>query len=40
MNIEDLRKKIDGIDSEMCRLFAERMQVVTDIARYKKENKL
>lgn len=40
MNIEDLRKKIDGIDSEMCRLFAERMQVVTDIARYKKENNM
>ena len=40
MNIEDLRNKIDGIDSEMCRLFAERMQVVTDIARYKKENNM
>ena len=40
MNIADLRKKIDGIDSEMCRLFAERMQVVTDIARYKKENNM
>ena len=40
MNIKDLRKKIDGIDSEMCRLFAERMQVVTDIARYKKENNM
>lgn len=40
MNLDELRNKIDGIDSEMCRLFAERMQVVTDIARYKKENKM
>ena len=40
MNLEDLRKKIDGIDIEICRLFAERMQVVTDVARYKKENSM
>jgi chorismate mutase/prephenate dehydratase len=40
MNLDELRNKIDGIDSEICRLFAERMQVVTDIARYKKENKM
>ena len=40
MNLDELREKIDGIDSEMCRLFAERMQVVTDIARYKKENNM
>lgn len=40
MDLEELRKKIDTIDTEMCRLFAERMQVVTDIARYKKENNM
>ena len=40
MNLDELRSRIDNIDNEMCRLFAERMQVVTDIARYKKENNL
>ena len=40
MDLENLRKKIDGIDIEICRLFAERMQVVTDVARYKKENSM
>ena len=38
MNLDELRNKIDGIDNEICRLFAERMQVVTDIALYKKAN--
>ena len=40
MNLDELRGRIDNIDNEMCRLFAERIQVVTDIARYKKENNL
>ena len=40
MNLDELRNKIDGIDNEICRLFAERMQVVTDIARYKKANNM
>ena len=40
MNLDELRNRIDSIDSEMCRLFAERMQVVTDIARYKKDNNM
>ena len=40
MNLDELRGRIDGIDNEICRLFAERMQVVTDIARYKKENNM
>ena len=40
MNLDELRSKIDNIDSEMCRLFAERMQVVTDIALYKKANNM
>ena len=39
MDLEALRKQIDEIDTEMCDLFAQRMKVVTDIARYKKENK-
>ena len=40
MNLDELRSKIDNIYSEMCRLFAERMQVVTDIALYKKANNM
>lgn len=40
MQLDELRGRIDGIDNEICRLFAERMQVVTDIARYKKENNM
>ena len=40
MDLDALRKQIDEIDSNMCDLFARRMQVVTDIARYKKENNM
>ena len=40
MDLEALRKQIDEIDTEMCDLFAQRMKVVTDIARYKKENNM
>lgn len=40
MNLDELRKQIDEIDTQMCDLFARRMQVVTDIARYKKENNM
>lgn len=40
MDLEELRKQIDEIDSQMCDLFARRMQVVTDVARYKKENNM
>ena len=40
MDLNELRKQIDEIDNSMCDLFARRMQVVTDIARYKKENNI
>jgi chorismate mutase/prephenate dehydratase len=40
MDLNELRKQIDEIDNSMCDLFARRMQVVTDIARYKKENNM
>lgn len=40
MDLKKLRDQIDEIDSNMCDLFAKRMQVVSDVARYKKENKL
>lgn len=40
MNLEELRKQIDEIDASMCDLFAKRMQVVSDVARYKKENNM
>lgn len=40
MDLDELRKQIDEIDTQMCDLFARRMQVVTDIARYKKENNM
>ncbi len=39
-DIGKLRKEIDRIDSEMARLFEERMSVVGKIGRYKKENNL
>ena len=34
--MEDLRKKLDEIDSQLARLFDERMSVAADIARYKR----
>lgn len=37
MNLENLRKKIDGIDDNMLALFEERMGVVSDVAALKKE---
>ncbi len=38
MELKELRGKIDRIDDELVRLFAERMDVAAEIARYKKEN--
>lgn len=38
MDINDLRKEIDKIDDEMLKLFLERMDVVKEVALYKKEN--
>ena len=40
MDLKELRGKIDGIDRELVRLFAERMGVAADIARYKQENRM
>ena len=40
MDINELREKIDGIDSKITSLFQERMEVCEDIAKYKTENKL
>ena len=40
MTIEELRAQIDRIDSEIIRLYGERMQVVNMIGEYKKERGL
>ena len=40
MNLGELRLEIDKIDSEMIKLFSERMEVSKQIAEYKKENNL
>lgn len=40
MNSQDIRNKIDAIDSQMADLFCQRMELAADIARFKKENNL
>ncbi len=40
MEIKEYRNKIDSIDSEMLRLFRERMQISAEIGKYKKENNI
>ena len=40
MNLDDLRNKIDIIDEELLRLFAERMDIVSEVAAYKQANSL
>ena len=40
MKIEELREKIDGIDSKLIELIKERLDIASDIAEYKKENNL
>ena len=40
MTIEELRAEIDRIDSEMIRLYGERMETARQIGRYKQENHL
>ncbi|MDO5715188.1 MAG: chorismate mutase [Tissierellia bacterium] len=40
MNLEDLRKEIDGIDQEMVQLFLRRMEIVKGVAQYKIDNQL
>ena len=38
MNIEELRKEIDGIDEQVVSLFKNRMQYASELAKCKKEN--
>ncbi|MBR5382960.1 MAG: chorismate mutase [Clostridia bacterium] len=40
MNIEELRKKIDAIDTELVSLYQQRMAVADEIGAYKRENGL
>lgn len=40
MNLEECRKKIDEIDKQLLKLFVERMEVVKNVAEFKKENNL
>lgn len=40
MDLNDIRKEIDSIDSELVRLITKRMDVVKEVARFKKKNKL
>ena len=40
MNIDELRRDIDGIDDELLGLFERRMAAAKEIGRYKKENSL
>lgn len=40
MNIEELRTKIDGIDSQLVKLLRERLEIAASIAAYKKERDL
>lgn len=40
MNIEELRQEIDRIDSEIIRLYGERMETARRIGEYKREHQL
>lgn len=40
MKLEDIRLEINKIDSEMVRLFEERMKCVKNVALYKQENNM
>jgi len=40
MDLNKTRERIDSIDSELIKLFKDRMDAVCDVARYKKENGL
>ncbi len=40
ISLDESRKKIDEIDTQLMKLFEERMNVVVDVAQFKKENKL
>ncbi len=38
MNLDQIRKEIDNTDSELLELFAQRMELCRQVAKYKKEN--
>ncbi len=38
--LEESRIEIDAIDKKLMELFEQRMEIVVDVARYKKENNL
>ena len=40
MNIDELRRAIDGIDDSLLDLFQRRMAIAKEIGQYKKENAL
>lgn len=40
MNLEESRKRIDETDEQIAKLFTERMNLVSEVAKYKKENNL
>ena len=40
MDINELRERIDAIDTDLVRLFTERMNIASQVADYKKENNL
>ncbi len=40
MDLQELRSEIDGIDSQLVKLFAQRMEVSAQIGDYKKQNNL
>jgi chorismate mutase/prephenate dehydratase len=40
MNIDELRKEINGVDEQLLSLFERRMEIAGKIGRYKKENAL
>ena len=40
MTIEELRARIDRIDSDLIRLYAERLETAAEIGKYKQEHNL
>ena len=40
MNLQEIRSQLDQIDDQMTALFAKRMNLVTEVAAYKKEKGL
>ena len=40
MNLDEIRQKIDSVDKQMTKLFAERMGLAAEVAKYKMENNL